>query len=367
MLPDVDKALLFDTILGVCIAAQTGQEAAKWVDRLAAIEQRRAHEEPPRTTPPALEVLATVATKGTMKDEKVAEFTGDDLVGFAIMQELLASAKANPGIRAEAARLLKATAARDLRLTDVSRAWAMDVLKARPTSQWAAALAASGLTDPAALREILEIVKPDDCILARTLRASALEYEKQYAKAAEIYRLAAEAEKGNPRLIMHQAVATERAGRLQEAIPLYQQVWERTKNPTAANNAAYLVSELYPKDPTRLADAAKWADAALQAVPQSAAYRDTKGWIAYLQGRNDDALIELRRAVKGLPNSPEVHYHLGTAEAKAGNRMLARQHLEAAVSLGEHMASQEQEISAAVHKAIRLAKEALAKLGEAQK
>jgi len=372
LLPDpsnedqMQRAPAMDVVLGLCLAAQTGESATTWADRLAAIEQRLAHAEPPRSMPRAYKVLATVATRGTMKDEQLAAFTGRDLVGLATMRELVSSAESHPGIRAEAAKLLKATIARDLGLVKAARAWALDVLKARPTSQWAAALAVGGVTDPDALREVLAVVKPSDCLIARVVRASVLESEGKHAEAAEIYRTAAEAEKGNPQFLMYQAMATERAGRRDQALALYRQVWEKTKNPTAANNAAYLLSGLYPQDAAKLAEAAKWADTAVEAAPSQAAYRDTKGWVAYLQGRNDEACTELRRAVKGLPNSPEVHYHLGMAEARAGNTSLARWHLGAAVSLGEILRSQDREVSEATREAIRLADEALAKIGGAR-
>ncbi|HUU93036.1 MAG TPA: tetratricopeptide repeat protein [Phycisphaerae bacterium] len=366
LLPEVEDAQLLDTLLGVCLAARSGAPAEKWADRLAAIEQRLTHAEPPRTMPPAYKVLATVATKGTMRDDQMAEFTGKDLLGFAAMRELIASAKSDPDIRAEAATLLKSTLARDLGLTDVARAWALQALKARPTSQWAAVLAASRLTEPAALREVLGILKPGDCMIARMIQASALEAEGEHEKAAQIYRLVAEAEKGNLQSVMHQAVAIERAGQPEKALPLYRQVWEKDQDPTAANNAAYIVSELYPKDAAKLAEAATWADAAVKAAPRTAAYRDTLGWIAYLQGRNDEARTELRRAVKGLPDSPEVHYHLGMVEGKAGSKPLARWHLEAAVSLGENLTSKGQDVPDATGDAVRLAREALGKLGGAQ-
>jgi len=54
------------------------------------------------------------------------------------------------------------------------------------------------------------------------------------------------------------------------------------------------------------------------------------------------------------------------AEAKAGNTSLARWHLGAAVSLGEILRSQGQDVSGATREAIRLADEALAKIGGAR-
>lgn len=336
MLPETGQAGLHDAILGLCLAVQTGDDTKKWTDRLAQVEQLLAQATPPIPVPMTYKVLAAVAPGANEEAEKQLEAsTRQDLIGRAVMGELISSAKSNPGIRAEAAKLLKSSVAMDLSLPECGHVWALESLKARPTSQWAAALAAQRATEPADLREVLKILKPPDCVLARMIQASLLTREKQFEKAAQIYRLAAEAENGNPQLVMNQAIATEGAGRLQEALPLYDQVWRKTQNPAAANNAAYLISELHASDKDELAKAAVWAEAAVKAAPALAAFRDTKGWVAHLMGRSDEAIPELRRAVKGLPDSPEIHYHLGLAENQAGNTLLARWHLQAAVDLGE--------------------------------
>ena len=363
MLSETGQADLHDAILGLCLAVQAGSDTKTWTDRLAQIEQMLAQATPPVPMPMTYKVLAAVATGANEEAEKqLAASTRQDLIGQAVMGELISSAKSNPGVRAEGVKLLKSSVAVDLGLPECGRAWTLALLKARPTSQWAAALAAQRATEPADLREVLKILKPPDCVLARMIQASLLTQEKQFEKAAEVYRLAAEAENDNPQLVMNQAMVTEGAGRLQEALPLYDQVWEKTRNPAAANNAAYLTSELHAGDKDELAKAAVWAESAVKAAPNVAAFRDTKGWIAHLMGRNDDAVPELRRAVKGLPDSPETHYHLGLAEKQAGNTRLARWHLQAAVDLGEGLKARGEDIPKGAAKAIRLAREALAKL-----
>jgi Flp pilus assembly protein TadD len=97
-------------------------------------------------------------------------------------------------------------------------------------------------------------------------------------------------------------------------------------------------------------------------MPADAAFRDTLGWIAHLQGRSEEAALELHRAVKGMPDSPEAHYHLGAVEAAAGHKELARWHLAAAVSLGDRLKAENRDFPPAAQQAVRLAKEALAKL-----
>ena len=66
--------------------------------------------------------------------------------------------------------------------------------------------------------------------------------------------------------------------------------------------------------------------------------------------------------MKKLPDSPEVHYHLGVVEAEAGDRQLAEWHLAAAVQSAQAIRAQGREPSLAEAKAARLAKAALASL-----
>ncbi len=362
ILPDVAEADAHSAFIGLCLAAQSGGATKVWTDRLAKIDQQFAEANPPQSLPRTHKVLAALAVGNIADAEKqLAGIIGDDLLGTTVIGELVSSAKARPEARAEAVKLLKASVASDLGLSDLARRWALELMQARPTCQWAAALAANRSPDVANLRKVLALLKPDDCVLARMIQAAVLKEEAQYEKAAEIYRLAAAAERNNPQLIMNQAIATEGAGQFQEALALYRKVWETAKDPTAANNAAYITSELYAKDKDKLTEAAKWVADAVKAAPTVAAFRDTKGWLAYQLGNDQEARDELRRAVRGLPDSPEVHYHLGMVEKKAGNKDFALWHFEATVSLGEGMKSRKQTISKAAAEAVRLAREALAK------
>ena len=268
---------------------------------------------------------------------------------------------------AEAAKLAKASLAMDLGLNQLGRSWAMEVLKARPECQWAAGVIMGSRPDEAAEKAAAAILRPKDCAVARTIQGSLLMKDKKYSQAAEVYRKAAEAEEGNPYLVLSQALAVERAGRLAEAMKLYRQVWQATKSPVAANNAAYLVSQLHPKDAARLTEASKWMDGAVKARPNEPAFRDTKAWIAFLLGKKSEAQVEARRAVRGIPRSPEAHYHLGVIEGDAGNRDLSRWHLAAAVSSAEAMRVRGEDLSVAEANAVKLAKEALARMDRQKK
>jgi len=127
--------------------------------------------------------------------------------------------------------------------------------------------------------------------------------------------------------------------------------------------AARLLSEgRLPKDDAVATEAQTLADSAVESSPRTPEFHDTKGWIAFLRGETNKALPELRLAVRGLPDSPEVHYHLGLAEADAGNTELARWHLSAAVGLGEKIKALGRPLSADAANSIRLARVNLEKL-----
>jgi Flp pilus assembly protein TadD len=49
------------------------------------------------------------------------------------------------------------------------------------------------------------------------------------------------------------------------------------------------------------------------------------------QGKLQDALTQLKRAVALAGKSPEINYHLGAAYAQDGKTELAKQHLETAL------------------------------------
>jgi tetratricopeptide (TPR) repeat protein len=212
----------------------------------------------------------------------------------------------------------------------------------------------------AELQAALDVLRPEDCDLAKVLRADLLSRKKQPKQAAEIYAvLASKAEKPRPEYLQGQAMALEAAGEPAEALALYRKVWEMNASAVAANNAACLVLRLSPNNQAELAEASRWIDAALKAMPMPH-LQDTAGWIAHLQARDAEALSLLRRAVRGLPDSPDVHYHLGQVEAAKGDSTLAEWHLAAAVDLGNNLKASGEPISETTAAAIELAKQALA-------
>ena len=97
----------------------------------------------------------------------------------------------------------------------------------------------------------------------------------------------------------------------------------------AANNLAWLMAE----DGEHLDRALQLAQGARLGMPNSADVTDTIGWIYYKWGLHPLAIEELKQAVRRQPSSAPFNYHLGLAYAKNGNRELAKQTLDAALTM----------------------------------
>jgi cellulose synthase operon protein C len=114
-------------------------------------------------------------------------------------------------------------------------------------------------------------------------------------------------------LLMMQAAAHERAGRLQEAIEVYETLYRLdSQSVVVANNLASLLSTA--RDDDASLERAYTLSRRLKDTREPA-YQDTYGWIAHRLGQHDDALRYLEPAAAALPGEPVVHYHLGKAYA----------------------------------------------------
>jgi Flp pilus assembly protein TadD len=122
----------------------------------------------------------------------------------------------------------------------------------------------------------------------------------------------------------------ERQGRVDEAIKLYQSLYEQNPhNELAANNLAMLLVT-YRKDRPSL-DQARTLTAPF-ADSRSPPLLDTHGWVMFKLGQYTEALPVLERASAQAPNSPVIRYHLAMAQLKSGQRDKARGNLETALT-----------------------------------
>ena len=365
MFPDISGADVSETLLGVLLAHQLADDdmLKQCQSRLSELDKQRADLQTGESVPAQYKLLCALSVgSGSEAQAELADFPSGMVPGRSAAAELVSYAVENPQVAEESLQLLKASLAVDLGVQSIGRTWALEVLRARGSCQWAAALISGSQADDSMLKTVLEILEPKNCVAALIIQADLLAQAEQYAKAAEVYGLAGEQEKDNYELLLRQAVATENAGQLEQALGLYRDIWQATKNPIAANNAAYIVSQLRPSNSASLAEAELWMENAVLTSPATAAFYDTKGWIAHLQGRREEACKELYRSVKGLPDSPEVHYHMGCAQREAGNKQLARWHLSAAVLLGKAQLADPGKHVPQTAKTVELAEEALNQL-----
>lgn len=359
-LPLPAKASWPEAVAALMLTRDDPEQSAKWRQRI--VELGTGPQKKAQATVHILLTLAQLWPQGC--EEPLAILRDAGATPYQSALELVNFAKANDA-QGQAATLLKATLAMDLGLTDLSRQWAMEVLKARPACQWAAGivlLSARSAAQVNVLEEAAKLVEPKECAMARMLWATVCTQRNQIEEALAHCRDAAKAGNDSPELVMQLAQATERAGKLDDAFALYQQVVGKTNDPVAANNAAYLGSQLWPRDKARLAQCRQWMEKALAAAPGMIALYDTSGWIAHLQGNDSLACSELQKAVRMMPASPEVHYHLGMAYKGVGNARLSQLHLAQAVELGKSFQAQGQ-ATKSMTESVRLAQQAMAMTG----
>jgi tetratricopeptide (TPR) repeat protein len=362
LLREVASADARDAILGILVASRLGDSADPWRARLKQVEADMAKQTPPGTLPTDDRVLvALVAGLPAEAQAAIDTMPAERGLSHKVATELLAATVKDPKLALDAAQVLKATLAVELGVPQLGRLWAMKVLKASPAFQWAASMALKTDSDPALVKEVLQGVQPADSLFAKDLTAKQAVLDKQYDKAAQIWGALAEAEGKNVDFRINQAGALEMAGHLPEALAIYRDIWKATKDPVMANNAAFLITVLYPRDDAQLAEARLMIDAALAQRPGAPFFCDTAGWTAHLQHRPELAIQELRKAVRGLPDSPEVHYHMACAEEASKHDDMARYHYAAAVALCEKL-KEAGALPATLQEVYRQAREALVRL-----
>jgi cellulose synthase operon protein C len=86
------------------------------------------------------------------------------------------------------------------------------------------------------------------------------------------------------------------------------------------------------------------AQTARRGLPDSADVADTLGWIYYQKGAYRSAIGLLKEALdlrvkNKLPESADVHYHLGLAYEKTDQPQLARQQLQQVLKINPNYSS----------------------------
>ncbi|MBM4781623.1 MAG: tetratricopeptide repeat protein [Archangiaceae bacterium] len=131
-------------------------------------------------------------------------------------------------------------------------------------------------------------------------------------------------------LLFALASAQERKGDWQRAIETMRLVLDQSPANTAAMNfIGYTLADRGGD----LDEAEKLVLKALEAKPDSAAYLDSMGWVAFHKGQFDRAVDFLERAVAESPDEPTLLEHLAEACVKGGRKPRAESALKRAVQL----------------------------------
>ena len=99
----------------------------------------------------------------------------------------------------------------------------------------------------------------------------------------------------------------------------------------AANNLAYLLAEHSNKYDEALQLALK----AKNQKPEDPFVKDTLGWIYFKKEMFDKAIIQLTESAAEISDNATVHYHLGMALYKKGDKEGARENLKKALNINE--------------------------------
>jgi tetratricopeptide (TPR) repeat protein len=132
----------------------------------------------------------------------------------------------------------------------------------------------------------------------------------------------------------------ERSGKAEDAIRLYEAVLRKDpRSDLVANNLAMLLIT-YRKDQPSL-DRAKELSVRF-ATSTNMAFLDTYGWVLYKRGESAAAVAALQTSSAKMPDSPVCLYHLGMAQASAGQADAARDSLSRALKSGKNFAGMDE-------------------------
>ena len=157
-------------------------------------------------------------------------------------------------------------------------------------------------------------------------------YDRQ-GRQAEAITLFSDALAKNPKdepLLFALAAALERKGEWKRAVDTMRIVLEQSPTNTAAMNfIGYTLADRGGD----LDEAERLVGKALESRPDSAAYLDSAGWVAYRRGQFDRSVDLMERAVAESPDEPTLLEHLAEACVKAGRKQRAEAVLRHAVQL----------------------------------
>lgn len=126
------------------------------------------------------------------------------------------------------------------------------------------------------------------------------------------------------------AEAQQNAGNLHDSEINYKKALALAPDSAELLNA---LGYFYADEGTKLGEALKLTERAVELAPNAGHIVDSLGWAQYKLGQYEKAVQTLRKAVELVPDSAELRYHLGAAYSKLGRKAEARVELEKALTL----------------------------------
>lgn len=173
-------------------------------------------------------------------------------------------------------------------------------------------------------------------------RAQLFIRDKKIDEALSVLSKAEAASLSDVRLSMMRAGLLVEKKQYPQAIAVYEKILSRTPNvDAAANNAAQLIADYLFDDPAMLEKARLLSERFIRST--SPYFLDTFAWVAFRQGRIEQALTIYERILASDNAVPEaIYYHYGMALAKMGRVAEAKTALQKAVEPKEPYAGLEE-------------------------
>ena len=129
----------------------------------------------------------------------------------------------------------------------------------------------------------------------------------------------------------------EETGKTQDAMATYRQLLQlQPDNPAVLNNLALLMSN----SGGNLDEALRFAEKAVQKMPNALPIADTLGWIYLQKGMPQSAVRVFSNLIRAEPGNPTYHYHYGLSLLKTGNKQQGA--LELRTALVNHPSKDEE-------------------------
>jgi tetratricopeptide (TPR) repeat protein len=154
--------------------------------------------------------------------------------------------------------------------------------------------------------------------------------QKDPQRAIQAYQDGINAAPDAEQLTFELASFYERQGRIDDAISLYERIYEHNPGSVRAADTLAMLLVTYKTDQPSL-DRARDVTRRF-ANSDDGTLLDANGWVRFKRGEYADALPVLQRAAQRAPDSKIIRYHLGMAELHQGEVARARSDLETALS-----------------------------------